>query len=121
MNPILVDTNAYAAFKHGEPEALTILEHAPVVSINSVVLGELLSGFAGGAREAANRSQLAEFLAAPSVAILPVDQRTAEWYATVYAALRKAGKPIPTNDMWIAASALQHGLDLFSMIAISGR
>jgi tRNA(fMet)-specific endonuclease VapC len=114
VNPILVDTNAYVAFKQGEPEARTILEHAPAIGFNTVVLGELLSGFAAGARDEANRKELSDFLSAPGVSVLPVDRRTAEHYATIYVALRKAGKPIPTNDIWVAASAIQHGLDLFS-------
>ncbi len=114
MNPILIDTNAYVALKHDEPEALAVLEYAPAIYISTVVLGELLSGFAVGGQEEANRSGLADFLAAPDVTVLPVDQQTAEQYATVSAALRRAGAPIPTSDMWIAASAIQHGLDLFS-------
>jgi len=46
--------------------------------------------------------------------LLGVDSSTAEQYASVYAALRRAGRPIPSNDMWIAATALQHGFALFT-------
>ena len=114
LKRILIDTNAYVGFKEGKPEAIAILERAPAIGVNTVVLGELLCGFAAGAREAINRQELAEFLATPGVTILPVDQRTSEQYAAVYAALRKAGRPIPTTDMWIAASAIQNGSALFS-------
>jgi len=48
------------------------------------------------------------------VTLLPVDELTAERYAAVFIGLRKAGTPIPTNDMWVAASAIQHGLSLFT-------
>ncbi len=114
MNPVLLDTNAYAAFKRGDPEAIEILRRAPAIGISTVVLGELFAGFAGGAREDANREELGRFLASSRVTVLPVDSRTAERYATVYLTLRGAGTPIPTNDIWIAACAAQHGLDLFS-------
>ncbi len=114
MNAVLLDTNAYVAFKRGQPEALKILQHAPRIAVNPVVLGELLSGFAVGTRAEANRRELEEFLNSPRVEVLAITQRTSEQYAAVYLALKKAGTPIPTNDMWIAASALEHGLTLFS-------
>lgn len=114
MNPILLDTNAYVAFKQGDPQAIAIVQRAPTIGVNSIVLGELLGGFGRSAREDTNRKELDQFLASPRVTVLPIDSRTAEHYAVVYLALRKAGTPIPTNDMWIAACAVQHGLDLFS-------
>ena len=114
VNPILIDTNAYVAFKRGQTRAIEIFQHAPAIAVSTVVLGELLSGFAMGTREKANRKELAEFLASPRVTVLPIDHATAEHYAIVYAGLRKVGTPIPTNDIWIAASALSHRLDLFS-------
>lgn len=114
MNAILLDTNAYVAFKRGQSEAVAILRRVPSIAINTVALGELLAGIAVSAREANNRRELQEFLNSPRVVVLPVDQTTASHYAAVYTALRKSGTPIPTNDMWIAASALQHGLRLFS-------
>lgn len=114
VKPIFIDTNAYVAFKRGQREALEILRRAPVLGVSSVVLGELLSGFALGSRNEANRKELAEFLASARAVVLAVDSGTADAYATIYAGLRRAGTPIPTNDMWIAASALQHRFDLFS-------
>ena len=48
------------------------------------------------------------------MSLLPVEDTTADYYALVYRELRKKGRPIPTNDLWIAATALQHGLALFS-------
>lgn len=114
MKSILVDTNAYAAFKRGDVEALAIVRAADAIGISAVVLGELLSGFALGAREADNRRELSEFLASPRVSLLPVTEDTAGFYARVYQGLRRKGKPIPTNDLWIAATALQHGFAVFS-------
>ncbi len=114
MNPILVDTNAYVAFKRGDAEAVAILRTADTIGVSTVVLGELLSGFALGAREADNRRELNEFLASPRVMLLPITGDTAGFYAHVCRQFRRKGKPIPTNDLWIAATALQRGFALFS-------
>jgi tRNA(fMet)-specific endonuclease VapC len=114
IRPILLDTNAYVAFKQGVADAVEVLQHAPRIRLNSIVLGELLSGFAVGTREQENRQELEQFLASARVDRLVVDDGTAEHYATVYRELRRRGRPIPTNDMWIAATALQHGLAVFS-------
>ena len=111
---ILLDTNAYAAFKRGAPDAVEIIRHVPLIGISSIVLGELLGGFAAGTRETANRQELEQFLDSDRVRLLFVDDGTAELYATVYQSLKRKGHPIPTNDMWIAATALQHGLAVFS-------
>ena len=114
MKPILIDTNAYAAFKRGDPEAVSIIQRASTIAFNTIVLGELFGGFAMGSREEMNRSELARFLDSSRVVVLPLDRITAEHYSAVYSALKRVATPIPTNDMWIAASAIQHGLALFS-------
>ena len=114
MRPILIDTNAYAAFMLGESVVVEVMAHADRLYINTVVLGELLAGFAWGSREARNRSELATFLGTPRVEVLPITGHTADSYALIYAALRRKGQPIPTNDPWIAASALEHGAGLLS-------
>lgn len=114
VNNILLDTNGYTAFKQGRPEAVEIVQSAPHLALSSTILGELLAGFAVGTHEARNRAELQLFLASERVHLLIVDDGTAVYYATVYRLLRRKGRPIPTNDMWIAASALQHGYALFS-------
>ncbi len=114
MRPILLDTNAYAAFMLGAAEVLEVVAHAEKLFFTSVVLGELLGGFAAGTREPKNRAELARFLNSPRVEILPVTARTADSYALVYVGLRRKGQPIPTNDLWIAASALEHGAVLLT-------
>ena len=114
VTDILLDTNAYVAFKQGQPDAVEIVQRATHLALSSTVLGELLAGFAVGSREAKNRAELQQFLASDRVHILLVDDSTAAYYATIYRLLRNKGRPIPTNDMWIAASALQHGYALFS-------
>lgn len=114
MTPIVIDTNAYVAFKQGLPDAVTIVRQAAQMVISSIVIGELLAGFAAGSREVQNRSELQQLLSSPRVVVAGIDEHTSMYYATVYRGLRTKGRPIPTNDMWIAATALQYGCTLFS-------
>ena len=114
MRPILIDTNAYTAFKLGDATVVEVIAHAERIYVNSIVLGELLGGFAAGTREAKHRAELARFLGSPRVEVLPVAEQTADSYSLVYASLRRKGQPIPSNDLWIAASALEHGAALLT-------
>ena len=114
MKKILIDTNAYAAFKKNETDAVNILKTVEYIGVNIVVLGELLSGFKGGNKEARNRKELEQFLDSPRVNIVQVDEETAEFYARIYWNLKKKGKPVPSNDLWVASSAMRHGLALFT-------
>lgn len=113
----MLDTNAYVAFKRGEEETLAILRRAERLLLPAVVLGELLAGFAAGDKEAANREELARFLESPRVDGVAVTDATADHYALVFAGLRRKGRPIPSNDLWIAASALEHGAALLTQDA----
>lgn len=115
MNQVLIDTNVYVAFKRNDSQVVNLLRHAAFIAINSVVLGELLAGFRGGRREAENRRDLDLFLDSPRVTMLPVDEGTANFFALVFNQLKNQGTPIPTNDIWIAATAMQHGLALASL------
>jgi predicted nucleic acid-binding protein len=121
VRPILIDTNAYSAFMLGDAAVVEVVAHAERICLSSIVLGELLGGFAAGTREAKNRGELARFLDSPRVEVVPVTARTADSYALVYSGLRRKGRPIPTNDLWIAASALEHGAALLSRDAHFGQ
>ncbi len=114
MSKILIDTNIYSSALRGMPDVVAILRKAERIAVSSISIGELLSGFKGGTREQKNRDELAEFLDAPRVDVFPVDEGTAEFYAAILNQLRQQGRPIPTNDIWIAAVAQQHGLALYS-------
>ncbi len=114
MKKILIDTNCYAAFKRNEYRAVSVLKAATFIGINIIVLGELLCGFKGGAKELANRKELELFLDSPRVSLINIDEETADFYAKIYWDIKKRGRPIPTNDLWIAASAMRHGLALFT-------
>jgi len=114
MKRILMDTNAYAAFKKNNPVAVNVVRTVEYIGVNTVVLGELLSGFKGGNKEAGNKKELEEFLDSPRVNVISVDEETAEFYARIFWDLKKKGKPVPSNDLWVASSAMRHGLALFT-------
>ncbi len=114
MKKILLDTNAYVAFKNGRDDAVDVIRLAEKVGISVIVLGELLAGFVIGGKEARNRQELNEFFSSPRVSLFMIDDETTEYYARIFRQLRKDGLPIPTNDLWIAATALQHGCAVFT-------
>jgi len=114
LKGILLDTNAYAAFKRGIDESIEILRNAPIIGLNTIVLGELLCGFAVGKYEAINKQELKLFISCHRVKLYSIGDNTAEYYSKVYTQLKLKGQPIPTNDMWVAATALEHGLAIFS-------
>ncbi|MFM5983310.1 MAG: type II toxin-antitoxin system VapC family toxin [Sphaerospermopsis kisseleviana] len=114
IKSILLDTNAYTAFKRNQNEAVAIIRNVDIIVINSIIFGELLGGFALGNKPEINRYELEKFMESPRVKILPIDEKTSEYYAIIYSQLRKKGKPIPTNDIWIAATAIQHNLIIFT-------
>lgn len=109
MSRIFLDTSAYSAFKRGHPHIQHRIREASLIQVNPVVLGELRAGFLKGARLTENLSELAQFLGSPRVMVVAMDEETAERYAVILDSLRRAGRPIPTNDIWIAASAMQLG------------
>lgn len=114
MKKVLIDTNIYSYAMKGDPETIAVLQQSHEIGICAVSIGELLSGFKGGNRELENRKELEEFLDTPRVKMYRIDENTAEFYAEVLNSLKENGKPIPTNDIWIASVALQYGLKLFS-------
>lgn len=109
MSRVLLDTSAYSALLRGHASIAAIIRGADEIALTPIVLGELRVGFAGGRHRERNEGELARFLASPRVVVLPVDATTSHRYAVVFDALRRAGTPIPINDVWIAASAMQHG------------
>jgi len=107
---ILLDTCAYSTYLRGSMDLRQVLREADEIAFTPVIVGELLAGFKRGAREAENRKILQDFLSTSCVVVHALDSITAECYAAILDHLRRGGTPIPTNDIWIAASAMQHGL-----------
>ncbi len=115
MSRILLDTSAYSAMRRGDARLKAPLGEATQVFLNAVVLGELHAGFEQGDRRGVNRALLDDFLSTPRVDVLTLDGETSERYAAIKTYLRTQGRPIPSNDLWIAASAFQHGLRLLTL------
>lgn len=106
---VLLDTSAYAHFRRGQRDVLEILATAEKVYLSAVTLGELEAGFVLGSRAEENRTAMREFLAEPFVTTVNVDEAVARLYGNFFASLRKAGTPVPTNDIWIASCAMHVG------------
>ena len=111
---LALDTSAYSRFRAGDPRVHDLLAAAEVVLMPATVLGELHGAFEFGSRAKENRVTLGEFLAEPFVKVVPTTADVARQYGRVYAALRKAGQPIPANDMWIAAATIDQGACLLT-------
>jgi predicted nucleic acid-binding protein len=109
---LLADTSAYAAFMRAHAGVVSLFREADEIVVTPVVLGELHAGFRRGSRLRSNLAKLATFLGSPRVRVVDIDSETSERYALIFDSLRTAGTPLGTNDLWIAASAMQHGLRL---------
>ncbi len=111
---LALDTSAYSRFRAGDERVHDLLATAETVIVPAIVLGELHGAFEFGARARVNRLTLAEFLAEPFVTVAPVDTEVARRYGKIYASLRRAGRPIAVNDMWVAACAMAAGACLLT-------
>ena len=109
MSSYCLDTSAYSNFRRGNEEVAALLDRAELVGVSTVALGELRTGFLLGGKRRRNETELDAFLDSSVVEVLPVDSETSHQYAEIVAELRKAGTPIPTNDIWIAATAARNG------------
>ncbi len=114
MTRLLIDTSAYSAFMRGHPEVKLALQGADEICLNPVILGELIAGFMRGKRRRKNEGELKTFLTSARTTVVDVNEETSDRYAVILNSLWKAGTPIPINDIWIAASAMQHGLHLLT-------
>lgn len=106
---LVLDTSAYSQIRYGHAGVLDLVAASVIVLVPTVVLGELEAGFVGGQRSADNRRVLADFLDEPFVAVLDVTRSVAQRYGETFGQLRQAGTPMSTNDIWIAAAALDCG------------
>jgi tRNA(fMet)-specific endonuclease VapC len=111
---ILLDTNAYVALMQGHTEVAGRVRHATRVYLSVVVAGELLFGFRNGSRYEKNIGELEEFLNNPFVEFLSVSYVTADRFGRISAALKQKGTPLPSNDIWIAAHAMESSAELLS-------
>jgi tRNA(fMet)-specific endonuclease VapC len=110
----LLDTNAYVELLKGNAAVADLIRSAEQVAFSMVVVGELLFGFRNGNRYDRNSATLDDFLGQPWIQLAQVTRTTADRFGRIAAALRRAGTPIPTNDIWIAAHALETGAELIT-------
>jgi tRNA(fMet)-specific endonuclease VapC len=103
------------ALMAGDERIADVLRAADAVLLSPVVIGELHDGFLGGTWNARNREILEAFRQKPRTITVPILDETADWFAEIKRMLRRKGKPIPINDVWIAASCLEHGARLVSL------
>jgi tRNA(fMet)-specific endonuclease VapC len=112
----LVDTNRLTDFFRRDPAVVKFIEEAAEVFVPFIVLAEMEAGFLLGNPKIGpnNESMLLSFLQKPSVLALYPDRETTKVFAHLFAQVRAAGTPIPTNDLWIASLAVQHNLTLLT-------
>ncbi len=115
MKRVLIDTNIYVEAMFGNPEIIRKLQKVDMIGLSAISIGELLAGFKIRKKRSEQISQFEEFLDSPRVELYSVSYSTADFYSEIYLKLRKAGTPIPTNDIWIAATALEHGFRIFTL------
>lgn len=109
MTRLCLDTSAYSYFKRGDGRVVELIDRAEWIGLPAIVVGELWTGFGLGRRKDENIRELEAFMDHPVVEELKVDSHVARIYGEIVADLRAAGSPLPTNDIWIAASAAGAG------------
>jgi len=109
---VILDTNALSAWAEQNPSALRLIEAQPFLCLPVVVLGEFRFGLLGSRKRSVIEPRL-DFLE-QAVRVLDITRETATVYATVRFELKRRGKPIPENDVWIASLARQHGFSVMS-------
>jgi tRNA(fMet)-specific endonuclease VapC len=109
---VILDTNGLSAMADGDQKLQPVLMNAAVLAIPVIVLGEYQYGIADSRVRLRYEKWLVEMVSACQV--LRIDEATAAEYARIRAELKQAGRPIPSNDVWIAALARQHAMPLLS-------
>jgi len=109
---LILDTNALSAAADREPAALEVVARAERLAVPAIVLGEYRLGIAQSRRRTEYENWLREWVG--TVTVLDIDEETTHHYAAIGLELKRSGKPIPANDLWIAALCRQHSLPLIS-------
>jgi tRNA(fMet)-specific endonuclease VapC len=107
---VALDTNRLTDLFQGDAKLADRLGECDEVWLPLIVLAEIKAGFYGGSQQHRNEILLQKFLATPTVGVLVPARETAERYARLFVQLKRAGTPIPDNDIWIAALVLEHDL-----------
>jgi tRNA(fMet)-specific endonuclease VapC len=118
---LLLDTNRLSDALAQVEEVLLVLETAEAVYVPVIALGEIRAGFLGGRRAAKNEARLQWFLSQEGISTIGVDPPVSHRFAQIHKELRKRGRPVPTNDLWIAAISVENGLVLYTRDAHFGQ
>jgi predicted nucleic acid-binding protein len=111
---VALDTNRLTDLFQGDTALADRLERCEEVWLPLIVLAEIKAGFYGGTKQHRNEILLRTLLTQTTVGVLLPSRETAEQYARLFVQLKRAGTPVPDNDLWIAALALQHDLLLIT-------
>jgi len=117
VRKVVIDRNAYSAFFSGDISVRNAIVTADLVLMSTIVIGELYFGFFGGTKFNQNKSQLESFLGKSNIQIVGITLETAEIFGEIQNELKSRGKPIPINDVWIAAQAIEAGAKLVTFDA----
>ena len=109
---MILDTNALSAAADRQASALVIVSEAESIALPVIVLGEYRLGIAQSRHRVSYENWLQEWIS--SVTVLDIDEETSQSYAALGLELKRKGRPIPTNDLWIAALCRQHALPIVS-------
>ncbi len=111
---VMLDTSAYVGFKRNAVEIVDFIVGAELILFSPIVLGELMFGFRNGTRFKENMNDLNSFLQHEIVELAQIGDLTSDRYSRIAAQLKRQGTPIPTNDIWIAAQTMEHGVELLT-------
>jgi predicted nucleic acid-binding protein len=114
VSRLVIDSSTYSHFRRGHPAALDTMARADRIVMPVTVLGELEAAFELGSRARENRRSLDDFLGEAFVDVVDATPATARHYGRVFARLKRAGTPLPVNDIWIAAATLAAGATLLT-------
>jgi tRNA(fMet)-specific endonuclease VapC len=109
---VILDTNALSAVADDDPGVAAVLARADQMAIPVIVLGEYRHAIAQSRNRSTYEAWLTELL--NDCLVLDINEPTSHYYAEIVLELKRKGKPIPTNDIWIAALCRQHSLPLLS-------
>jgi tRNA(fMet)-specific endonuclease VapC len=112
---VLLDTSAYVGFKRKIEEVVDIIANAELILFSPIVLGELMFGFRNGNRFKENMVDLNNFLEHEAVEFIQIGKTTSDRYSRIALHLKRQGTPIPSNDIWIAAQAMEHGAEIITL------
>lgn len=108
MKKILLDTNAYSNLLRGDQRVYELIIEANEILISPIVAGEILFGFMGGSKAEENEERFNNFIKRPTVVAIEVTFETSHLFAQIKYELKIKGRPIPINDIWIAAQAMEY-------------